>query len=383
MSGLSNGVQAVLMLLAFILPVWIAWTANGSLMDRNSLSLVFSGSLGGILAFIKEILGGKAPETTTSTNAAPASPAKTQLFIRRWTSKFSFFMSDFAHDKTGRAGLHHRRSRSSGKYDPDPRRKRRGGHRKGVEPAGLKRWRLAHKTHDPGRASSLWKGPRGGHYFHGPHKNRYDPAPRYRRARQYFARHPRYRRVGGKIGGIFNKWGVAIGALIGGGIGFYQAYNDYNQAYGSNALKNYWNSIIGGPFVDKNGASLGSRTPEISKLWGTNDSQWAAPRGPLDYLKYKFLGQDQGAYKGSAWVYPFWIGFAATILRPIARLFTHKGEHILKPLQKVGIGMLGVSTVGALALPGCPKKGDVANVLPPPPNVQKPNVIQFTLGQNS
>jgi hypothetical protein len=164
-----------------------------------------------------------------------------------------------------------------------------------------------------------------------------------------------------------------LGALIGGAAGIAIGYNDYQKAYGPEAGKNYLHAIIGGEIKDKTGTVLGKRTPEISKLWGTNDVMWGAPRGPLDYLKYKFLGIEQGgAYKGSAWVYPFWIGFAATIARPIARLFTHKGEHILKPLQKVGIGMLGVSTVGALALPGCPKKNDIVNGLPtqtpPPPN---------------
>jgi hypothetical protein len=266
-----------------------------------------------------------------------------------------------------------KRRRKSGRYDPDPRRRSRG-HRKGVEPAGLKRWRLAHKTHDPGYARSFSKGPRGGHYFHGPRKDRYDPAPRRRR----------FSGAGGKIGGFFNKWGIAIGALIGGAAGVAIGYNDYQKAYGPEAGKNYLNAIKGGEIKSKEGTVLGTRTPEISKLWGTNDVLWGEPRGPLDYLKYKFLGLEQGgAYKGSAWVYPFWIGFAATIAKPLVGLFTHKGQHILKPLQKVGIGMLGVSTAGALALPGCPKKGDVANVLPPPPNTKKPQVIQFTLDQNS
>jgi hypothetical protein len=161
-----------------------------------------------------------------------------------------------------------------------------------------------------------------------------------------------------------------LGALIGGAAGLAIGYNDYQKAYGPEAGKN---TIIGGEIKSSTGTSLGKRTPEISKLWGSNDFLWGAPRGPLDYLKYKFLGLEQGgAYKGSAWVYPFWIGFAATIARPLARLFTHKGEAILKPLQKVGIGMLGVSTVGALALPGCPKTNGVNGQpsLPPPPTNQ-------------
>jgi hypothetical protein len=61
--GLSNTQQALLMLAAFLIPVLITWTANGTPTDRTSVSLVISGLLGGFLAFIKELLGGKAPPT--------------------------------------------------------------------------------------------------------------------------------------------------------------------------------------------------------------------------------------------------------------------------------------------------------------------------------
>jgi len=63
--GLSNNAQAALMLAAFFIPVLITWTANGTPMDRTSLSLVISGLLGGFLAFIKEMLGGKPPISET------------------------------------------------------------------------------------------------------------------------------------------------------------------------------------------------------------------------------------------------------------------------------------------------------------------------------
>jgi hypothetical protein len=185
------------------------------------------------------------------------------------------------------------------------------------------------------------------------------------------------RRYGGKAEGLLNRYGTALGAFIGGVTGLAIGYNDYNQAYGPEAGKNYLNTIIGGPMLSKTGTSLGTRTPEISKLWGSNDALWAAPRGPLDYLKYKFLGQDLGGtYKGSAWVYPFWIGLIATLAAPIARLFTSKGQRFLKPLHKVGVGMLAVSTVGALALPGSPKKSDAVNgAFPPVPPNQYNNKI--------
>jgi hypothetical protein len=175
-----------------------------------------------------------------------------------------------------------------------------------------------------------------------------------------------------------NRYGTALGAFIGGIAGFGIGYKDYNDAYGKNALKNYWATIVGGEIFDKNDVSLGKRTPEISKLLNSNDSLWSAPRGPLDYLKYKFLGQDLGGtYKGSAWVIPFWIGLATTLAAPIARLFTSKGQRFLKPLHKVGVGMLAVSTVGALALPGSPKKSDAVNgAFPPVPPNQNNNKIK-------
>lgn len=253
--------------------------------------------------------------------------------------------------------------RKSGRYDPDPRRRSHRGHRKGVEPAGLKRWRLAHKTHDPGRASSLWKGPRGGHYFRGPHKNRYDPPKR--------RRFGGARRAGGKLEHGLSKYGTLIGAAIAGLWGGWTGYSDYQKAYGAQAGNNYLHTIIGGDIYNSAGTKIGTRTPEISKLWGTNDGLWGAPRGPVEYLKYKFLGlADDDKYKGSAWVYPFWTGIALRLAGPIARIFTHKADRILRPLQKIGTGMIITSTVGALALPGCPKTGDVmpnSQSFPKPP----------------
>ena len=260
-------------------------------------------------------------------------------------------LKELKKDKTATARLPH------GRYDPDPRRRshRHKGHRKGVEPAGLRRWRLVHRrTHDPGYRRSLSMGPRGGHYFRGPKKRRYDPAPRRSRARAYFARHPRYHRAGSKVGGLFNRWGTALGALIGGAIGIGIGYNDYNTAFGPNAAQDYLNTIIGGPIKNSTGTLVETKIPEIAHLWTT-----AGGWDPLSYVKFKFLGLKNDTYQGSAWVYPFWIGLIATLAAPVARLFTSKGQRFLRPLSKVGHGMLAVSTVGALALPGCPKTVDM------------------------
>jgi hypothetical protein len=62
MGRLSDRQQAWLMLLVFILPVLITWSANGMPTDKASVSLVVSGILSGILAYIKEILGGVPPK---------------------------------------------------------------------------------------------------------------------------------------------------------------------------------------------------------------------------------------------------------------------------------------------------------------------------------
>jgi hypothetical protein len=114
---------------------------------------------------------------------------------------------------------------------------------------------------------------------------------------------------------------------------------------------------------DKAGVKYGTRTPEISKLWGTNDSLWGG--GIALYLKYKFLGLDAtGKYKGSAWVIPFWASLVGTLAAPIARLFTHKGQRFLRPISKISQGALIISTIGALALPG----SKYEQISPPKPN---------------
>jgi uncharacterized membrane protein YqaE (UPF0057 family) len=63
--GLSNTQQAILMFLAFFLPPFAAWLGAGAPTDHAGIALLFSaivgGTGGGIIAWIKEILGGKPP----------------------------------------------------------------------------------------------------------------------------------------------------------------------------------------------------------------------------------------------------------------------------------------------------------------------------------
>jgi hypothetical protein len=219
----------------------------------------------------------------------------------------------------------------------------------------------------------LWKRPKGGHYFKGPRKRRYDPSPRFARLRHYG------HRAGRKVEGVVNKYGGWIGGLLG-LLGIYQGYTNYEKAYGASAGKNYLASITGGDIYNASGTKIGFKTPEISKLWGTNDSTWG---GGIDlYLKYKFLGLDaNNKYVGSSWSLGFIGGLIATLAAPIAKIFTNKGQRILKPISKIGTGVLITSTIGALALPG---SGE--NISPPTvkaPNgsyAQNPQINQSNVG---
>ena len=74
MTGLSNTQQALLMLFTFMLPPVIAWLGLGMPMDKTALGILGSSILSGVLAFIKELLGGKAPESTATPAASEVKP---------------------------------------------------------------------------------------------------------------------------------------------------------------------------------------------------------------------------------------------------------------------------------------------------------------------
>jgi hypothetical protein len=61
LEGLTNRQQALLMLLVFILPSLITWSALGFPTGRAELGILASAILSGILAFVKELLGGRPP----------------------------------------------------------------------------------------------------------------------------------------------------------------------------------------------------------------------------------------------------------------------------------------------------------------------------------
>lgn len=247
-----------------------------------------------------------------------------------------------------------RHSRRMGRYDPRPRIRRR----KSVPPQ-LRAWvfrRRRGRTHDPGYMSSMRRGPRGGTYFAGPKKRRYDPAPRrFRRARAYLARHPRYGRVASKLEAGFNRFAMPIGLGIGALVGVFTGYDEY-KSFGPYQAENYLHTIIGGDIKNAAGTVVEKRGPEIAHLWSldaSKDSMYLP-----NYLKYKFLGLNaENKYVGSAWLIPFWFGIGSWIFSKLP--LGSKLHRIQSPLGKIGTGMAAISAVGALALPGSPN-GDTS-----------------------
>jgi hypothetical protein len=299
------------------------------------------------------------------------------------TATLKDFLAQFKENKSAAIGRG---------YDPDPRRHKRSHGRRGGLPKSLirkygiskKAWQVFRggRTHDPGRAKykPLHYGHRGGTYFQGPTRRRYDPAPRrFERLRSYGRRARGY---GGKIEGGVNRYGGILGffgALI---YGSYTGYAAFEKAFKENG----WNKdnplvIDGVSFTCAWDRYLYVLQREGSQLWSPHEG-WDT----VKYLRYKFTGVDNTDKQvGSAWVVPFWVSLIATLAGPIAKLFTNKGQRILRPIHKVGVGALAASTIGALALPGCGENSGLPQ--PPPPNSMnqgKPNysapvrTIEFT-----
>jgi len=237
---------------------------------------------------------------------------------------------------------------------PDPKPRRRGHRpRRGVEPSGLRRWRLSHRSkadprprrrrrrsYDPTKSKPAYTGSRGGRYWQGPTKRRYDPQPR-----RHFTRAKAY---GSKLEGGLAKYGALIGAGIAALIGVKAGMDTYTTAYGAEAANKYMARITGSD----------GRPAEISHLWSMEDYAGGVPGSftPLTYLRYKILGQDlAGNQTPSAWVLPFWGGIAALIAGFILkRVPNSKAHRIGRVLQPIGMGATAVATIGACALPGCP-----------------------------
>ena len=250
-------------------------------------------------------------------------------------------------------------------YDPDPGRRRRS--RRGRVPPQLRAWVFGRRrTHDPRRKSIRYGygavkgkpygvGRRGGVYWSRGKKPRYDPGIR-SRLRGYGKRIGGYgRRIGGKFEGFINKYGTYIGGGLAALSGIWGAINTYNGAYGKKAMDNYVATIIGGKIYAEDGVTVvDERKPEIMNILGD------AKRGitPQGYLGYKFLGMNLDGsgvpfQNDSAWIAPFWLSLIGFILSKIP-LPIRSWARIRRPLGKIAAPALVVSTIGALALPGCP-----------------------------
>lgn len=253
-------------------------------------------------------------------------------------------------------------------YDPGPRRHNSRGHRKGVEPPGLRRWRLAHRsTHDPiRRVKHSYSGPRGGSYWQGPKTRRYDPAPR-------AGRFARARRYGGKAESMFNKWAAPLGFLGVLGYGTYDSYNKIAAAFKANN----WSATNPDP--------VGNKTPWeryifLLKTEYTHLYKPSAGWTPENYLKYKFLGTDpSGAQTGSSWSTPFILSLIGFVATTAAKLTGKLGKYsrIITPLNKLSKGALVASVIGALVLPGTGKI-EPGTALP----LAQPRTLDMTPNQN-
>jgi hypothetical protein len=189
-------------------------------------------------------------------------------------------------------------------------------------------------------------GRRGGIYWSRGRKPRYDPGVR-SRIRGYGRRARAY---GSKIEAVINRHAGKIGAGLGALAGIGGAISTYNIAYGKDALSNYFYTIIGGKMADGT-----ERPPEIMHLF-KDFPGWT----PLEYVKYKFGLKTGGYGEISAWAVPFW----ASLIAWIVSKFKVIPPRYNKPLEGISKGALVVSTIGALALPGCPGPDGHTNSAP-------------------
>lgn len=225
-------------------------------------------------------------------------------------------------------------------YDPDPRRRRKHGPRKGVEPSGLKRWRLAHtRTHDPGRRrpKRTYSGPRGGRAWIGPRKRRYDP-PRQTGGgfAGYRSRHPRASGFLGKAGATVDRYAMIIGAALGFGVPAYQSMQSMMWTKGARWI--YW-FTEGIPNAVQDLFCMRSQTPE----WGKG----------LNLVLWKFTNPQ------SHWMMPFWISAIGSIVLGFARdIAPAKFKRPMHALQKMSTGATIATLIGGLFCPG--SNGNVA-----------------------
>lgn len=227
----------------------------------------------------------------------------------------------------------------------DPPRKRRG-----LSPPKTS---TRHKR-DPGRKRRSMKrgygslrkkpygvGSRGGLYWSGGRKPRYDP----RRRRSY--RH----RAKSKLDQIFSKAETSfakVADLVGFGIGLllpsFESYKHWKEHYGADYTMMNWLKAV---------------PNEVKTLCGMNP-EWS----PLQHIEWKFTHAD------SHWRVPFWASLGAYIITKLGLLdiplsfLTKNTKRITEPIQKVSRGMLIATTIGGLILPGSEPRQPTSNPNP-------------------
>lgn len=277
---------------------------NTAIVDLGNTATVFTAAGGTAIPMACGSLGFLCAVGPTLTQDAKDADTETTLI-----QKLDDFLTQFKENEKGMVGQG---------YDPKPRRHR--GHRLGIEPAGLKRWRLSHKrSYDPGASRSLWKGPRGGHYSQGPRKRRYDPAPR-----RFGGFHGRVSGYATRVEKKFTQYGSYLGffgALL---YGMVQGNDHVHKWFGPNA--SYW------AFVP-NQASLMFRDPATYASKVLTNSLFS---------------------DNSAWKYPFWISLSTWIT---SHFLPESGKwgRIKRPLSKISFGALMASIIGVIFLPASDK----------------------------
>jgi hypothetical protein len=207
-------------------------------------------------------------------------------------------------------------------YDPDPRRRRKG--RKRRVPPQLRAWVYGRRRYDPARRKHRIRGKpygvgkRGGVYWSGGHKPRYDPdRKRFKaRAKGFF----------GKIGSKLEQYAEIIGFGVGFGVPTYLAKQ-------KQPTKPWLPWLIDG-IKDQTECLFGG----------------GGFKSTTDYLLYKFTNPE------SHWTAPFWGSVIGRTLSGFG-FFGIVPARWNKLLKKLFTGSLIASIIGGLFMLGTPDNG--------------------------
>ena len=231
-----------------------------------------------------------------------------------------------------------------GLYDPPRKRKstRLGSRtrRKTADPKKRRKRRSMATGYGRINSKPYKRGPRGGTYWSGGRKPRYDPQRRSRRSK-----------ARGKLDGMFNQIQKRIDPICD-LIGFLTGLiAPLKSAYDTYMESGFWQY----PSAEKsigNFFKLGVPM-EVSQLLnqpvpGGRDKGL----GTIKYLEYKFLNDE------CRWKAPFWASLGVYLAckfgipQMLVGLVSKKATRIFRPIQKIAGGALVATTLGALVLPG-------------------------------